>query len=303
MDLPPLRSFLVLARTGNVTRAAEELQLTQPAVSNQLARLERELGLPLFDRTPKGMALTEAGRLFRRYAEEALGRLVDGREAIAQLAGLERGALAIGGGATATTYLLPPLLGRFHAQHPAIRLFVREQGSQAVVTSVLAGELDLGLVTLPLQAPSGARLHVERWVEDELLLIVPPGSPLERRRSFRWRDLEGQSLVLFEAGTAVRALIDQHLARAGIAVEVAMELRSIESIKQMVAQGIGAAFVSRFALQRRREGLACADAPLKRDLALITRADRLPSAAARAFLNLLRRPGRPAASAGAPRDA
>ncbi len=289
MELSPLRSFLVLARTGNVTRAAEELHLTQPAVSNQLARLEGELGQALFDRTPKGVALTEAGRLFRRYAEEALGRLDDGREALAELAGLERGALAVGGGATATTYLLPPLLGKFHAEHPAIRLFVREQGSEAVVAAVASGELDVGLVTLPIHTPSGVRLRVERWVEDELLLLVPPGSPLERRRTFRWRDLEGRSLVLFEAGSAVRALIDQHLARAGISVEIVMELRSIESIKQMVAQGIGAAVVSRFALRPRRTALACADGPLKRDLALITRADRTPSAAANGFLRLLRR--------------
>jgi LysR family cyn operon transcriptional activator len=294
VELGPLRSFLVLARERNVTRAAEVLHLTQPAVSNQLARLERELGR-LFDRTSKGLLLTPAGRLFHGYVEQALGRLDDGEAALAELAGLERGSLAVGGGATATTYLLPSLLGRFHAEHPAIRLFVREQGSQSVVEAVLSGELDLGVVTLPVETHAGGgarlevgRLEIERWLEDELLLIVPPGHALAKRRRYRWRDLDGQPVVLFEAGTAVRALIDRRLASAGIDVEIVMELRSIESIKQMVAQGIGAAFVSSFALGPQQRGLRCSEGRLARELALVYRADRTLSESARAFLELLR---------------
>jgi len=291
VELGPLRSFLVLARERNVTRAAERLMLTQPAVSNQLARLERELG-KLFDRTPQGLALTPAGELFRGYVEQALGRLDDGAVALAELAGLERGALAVGGGATATTYLFPSLLGRFHAAHPAIRLFVREQGSQSVVEAVLTGELDLGVVTLPVETGGGRlevdRLEVERWLDDELLLLVPPGHALARRRGFRWGELRGQPMVLFEAGTAVRALIDRHLAREGIDVEIVMELRSIESIKQMVAQGIGAAFVSSFALGPSQRGLRCSDQRLTRELGLVYRKDRTLSESARAFLELLR---------------
>jgi len=289
MDMAPLESFLVVARVGNVTRAAAELGLTQPAVSNQLARLEGELGQALFDRTPRGVALTAAGELFRGHVEDALAALGRGRQALDALAGLEVGTLSIGGGATATTYLLPPLLGAFHADHPAVRIFVREQGSAAVAAAVGAGELDLGIVTLPLGGAERARLRVIPWLQDELVLIVPPGHPLERRRTFRWRDLDGGDLVLFEAGSAVRGVIDDEVARAGVRVETVMELRSIESIKQMVAQGIGAGFVSPFALARGQRGRRCADGALRRDLGLVVRADRAPSPAARAFLALLRR--------------
>lgn len=288
MELDWLRSFLALAARGKMTRAAESLHLTQPAVSSQLARLESELGTRLFDRTPRGMTLTEAGRAFRVHAEGALERLEDGRRALGELRGLERGTLRIGGGATATTYLLPPLLGRFHARWPGIRLFLREQGSRAVVDAVVAGELDLGVVTLPIVEPEGAQLAIERWVEDELVLIVPRRHRLARQRRFGWADLAGQPLVLFEAGTAVRELIDHGLAGAGIAPSIAMELRSIESIKQMVAQGIGAGFVSRFALPRRARALVCQEGPLRRDLALVHRRDRTLPAAARAFLEGLR---------------
>jgi LysR family cyn operon transcriptional activator len=293
LELGPLRSFLELARLGNMTRVAEALHLTQPAVSNQLARLEGELGQALFDRTPAGMVLTRAGETFRSYAEDVFGSLEAGREAIDELAGLERGALAIGGGATATTYLFPPLLGRFHERYPSIRLFVREQGSQSVVEAVESGDLDLGVVTLPLPAGHAPRLSVESWVDDDLRLIVPGDHPLRRRKRFRWKELDGEALVLFEAGSAVRALIDRHLAQARIRVQPVMELRSIESIKQMVAQGIGAAFVSRFALASSAHSLVCSEGPLRRELAIVTRRGRTSSAATRAFLELLRlrRPG------------
>lgn len=288
MDIGALHSFLAIAREGHLTRAARTLHLSQPAVSAQLARLEDDLGTALFHRTPKGMALTEAGELFRAYAEQALLFLDDGREALEALRGLQRGVLSVGGGATATTYLLPPLLRRFHEAHPAIRLFVREQGSAAVVEGVLAGELDLGVVTLPIDT-RGDRLHVTPWLQDDLRLVVPPGHRLSRRRKFRWEELADEPLVLFEGGTAVRKLIDEALAAARVEPEIVMELRSIESIKQMVAQGIGSAFVSRFALPERHGGLVPRDGAdgLVRALAVIRRADRRPSAAARAFLGLM----------------
>lgn len=284
MELAPLRSFLAIAREGHMTRAAKTLHLTQPAVSAQIARLEDDLGTPLFHRTPKGMALTEAGVLFRHHVEEAFLWLDDGRTAVQGLSGLTSGSLAIGAGATATTYLLPPLLRVFHERHPGIQIQVREQGSQAIVDAVLAGTLDLGVVTLPLDPQ--ARLTATPWIEDELRLIVPPNHPLADQHTYRMRDLNGQPLVLFEAGSAVRLLIDQALSDANAEVEIVMELRSIESIKQMVAQGIGAAFVSQHALPD-GEGLTSSRSRLQRTLAAVHRSDRDPTAAATAFLALM----------------
>ena len=272
-----------------MTRAAHQRGLTQPAVSAQLSKLEELLGHVLFDRTPKGMVLTEAGRVFLAHVEGATSHLAAAQVELEQLSALEAGALAIGGGATATTYLLPPLLGRFHGLHPAVRLFVREQGSQSVVEAVQRGELDLGVVTLPISTASGSqvKLAVEPWIEDELRLIVPPNHSLRRAASFEWSQLSGQPFVLFEAGSAVRSLIDRRLDDAGIRVEIAMELRSIESIKQMVAQGIGAAFVSRFALANIDQGVRCDNPTLQRDLAIIYRRDRTLGVAAQAFLRLM----------------
>ncbi len=289
-DLAPYSTFLLIAREGNLTRAAEAVHLTQPAVSAQLAGLEASLGQMLFDRTPRGMVLTEAGRTFRRYVEEALERLASGRRAVDALAGLEHGRLAIGGGATATTYLMPRLLGRFHQRFPGIQLFVREQGSSAVVAAVFAGELDIGIVTLPVTGHDQrilSRLRVEPWKEDELQLILPPGHALRTRKTFRWKELAGQPLILFEAGSAVRLLLESHIEAAGIEVQAVMELRSIESIKRMVAEGIGAAFVSRYALREGEHGLWCGSGRIRRKLAVVTRKDRTASAAARTFRKTL----------------
>lgn len=289
MELGPLHSFLAVARDGQMTRAARRLQLSQPAVSAHIARLEEELGTALFHRTPKGMELTEAGLVFRRHVEQALVWLEDGRAAVQALRGLHRGTLLLGGGATATTYLLPRLLRAFRDAHPGVRLLVREQGSSAIVDGVLAGDLDLGVVTLPADASRSAALQVVPWVTDDLRLLLPPGHRLSHRSGFTWSDLDGEPLVLFEAGTAVRRVLDEAFAAAGITPGIVMELRSIESIKQMVAQGIGAAFVSRFALPPGTVGLVPSDGrPLTRELAIVHRSDRTLSPAARAFLRFMR---------------
>ena len=290
MDLVSLRAFVAIAREGNLTRAAKQLGYSQPAVSLQIGRLEEELGTALFDRTGRGMRLTEAGAVYLTHVGDALRALETGRSALDELAGLERGAVRIGGGATATSYLLPAVLSRFHEVYPSIQFHVREEGSADVLEGVLGGELDLGVVTWPLPLAPGLveRLRVEVWRDDELVLIVPTGHRLEGRATFRWADLDGEPLVLFRAGTAVRSIIDRALLDAGIDVRIIMELSSIAAIRQMVQQGIGAGFVSRDALTEGSLGLSCVEGPLTRQLALVRPANQRPSRAVRALLEVLR---------------
>ncbi len=282
MELTPLRYFIAIARAGHMTRAARTLGVTQPALSAMLRKLEAEAGADLLHRTGRGVELTDAGRVFLQHAEEAVRGADAGLRAVRELTGLERGSIRVGGGATAITYLLPRVVSAFRRAHPELRFFVREAGSSAVAGAVASGELDLGIITLPLGQAGDGDLLTIRLVEDELRLIVPPGHALAGRRQFRWADLAGESIVAFEAGTAVRAVIDRSSARAGVALNVAMELRSIESIKQMVGARIGVGFVSRFALGE-GEGLVCRDGGLSRELAVVRRRDRMPSAAAAEF--------------------
>ena len=239
MELTPLRYFVAIAAERHMTRAAQRLGVTQPALSAALKRLEAEVGAELFHRTAKGVELTGAGRVFLEHADDVIRRAEESVRAVRQLAGLERGSIAVGGGATATGYLLPAVVGQFRKQHAGIRFSVREAASRTVAEAVLGGSLDLGIVTVPAEVPGGADLMEVASLEDELLLIVPPGHRLSGRKSFRWRDLEDEHFIGFEAGTAVRSVIDDAATEAGVALDVVMELRSIEAIKQMVRARIG----------------------------------------------------------------
>lgn len=268
-----------------MTKAARQLGVTQPALSAMLKKLEREVGADLVHRVGRGIELSEAGRLFLEYADGAIRSAEAGVQAVRELAGLERGSIRVGGGATATTYLLPRVVSAVRKDHPGVHFYVREAGSAAVASAVASGELDLGIVTLPVETSREEELVALPLVEDELRLITPPGHRLEK--SFWWENLAGEAVVGFEAGTAVRELIDRAAGAAGVRLNIVMELRSIESIKSMVAAGIGVGFVSRFAL-REGEGLKCRDAGLTRQLAIVRRLDRQPSAAVAEFERVLK---------------
>lgn len=301
MELTPLRYFRTIAQLGHMTRAAKALGVSQPALSAMLKKLESEVGAALLDRTGRGVALTEAGRVFLGHAEDAIRRADAGVQAVRELTGLEKGSIRIGAGATATSYLLPPVVSAVRRRHPGLTFYVREAGSNAVAAAVLSGELDLGIVTQPMAHPEAGELLVQALVDDELRLIVPPGHALHARArgksgTFSWRDLAGESVVAFEAGTAVRDMVDRASHKANVGLHVVMELRSIESIKQMVAAGIGVGFVSRFALDEPDhngknpgarstdgQGLACREGRLSRELVLIRRRDRMPSSAVAEF--------------------
>ncbi len=288
MELRDLRYFRAIAAARHMTRAAEQLGVSQPALSAMLKKLEGELGVPLLHRTGRGVELTEAGRAFLAFADESVLAADAGVKAVREIAGLQRGSIRIGGGATATAYILPSVVGEIRRRHAGLTFYIREAGSSAVVASVLSGELDLGIVTLPVKSPGSGDLLTTPLVDDELRLIVPPKHRLEAPAgkktvgSFRWKDLAGEPFVAFEAGTAVRTIVDQAAADAGVMLNVVMELRSIESIQRMVAAGIGVGLVSRFALEP-HEGMTCRDGRIARKLAIVRRSDRVPGLAAAEF--------------------
>jgi DNA-binding transcriptional LysR family regulator len=286
MELTPLRYFQAIARHQHLTRAARELGVTQPALSAMLKKLEKHVGTPLVHRSGRGVALTEPGKAFLAHAEEAIRRAEQAVQIAREMAGLQQGHIRVGAGATATGYLLPRVIGAMRQVHPGLRFYIREAGSAAVAEAVASGELDLGIVTLPVHTTDDRAVTTRPLIDDDLRLIVPPGHGLAGKRSFRWSDLAGQPVVAFEAGSAVRELIDAAALAAGVELTVVMELRSIEAIRAMVAAGIGVGLVSRFAIPA-SEGLTCRDSDLKRKLAIIKPAGRRLSPAAEAFEGML----------------
>ncbi len=286
MELTTLRYFRTIVQAGHMTRAAAQLGVSQPALSASIKKLEAEVGLPLLHRTRRGVSPTDAGRVFLEHAESSLRSAAAGVDAVRQLAGLESGSIRVGGGATAISYVLPPVIRTLRKSHPGLKFYIREAGSSAVAAAVVSGELDLGIVTLPIRGDDDAKLVLAATFDDELRLIVPPGHRLAGRKSFAWKDLAGEAFVGFEAGSAVREVIDSAARAAGVTLDTVMELRSIGSIKSMVLAGVGVAFVSKFVLGPRDElgpGLACRDGPVGRRLALVRRSGRVPTPAAAAF--------------------
>jgi DNA-binding transcriptional LysR family regulator len=242
MDLLLLRSFLTVVDTGAVTEAAVRLKMSQPALSRRLQQLEQQLGASLLARGRKGVELTDIGRLVAAEGRLLVERYDRLREQVAAYQGLEGGTVRIGGGATAVSFVLPAAIAAFQADHPRIRFHLKEAGSREVAEDVAGGRLDLGLVTLPVQA---RELEVRPLLEDRIVLVARQDHALAKGRRVRAADLSGLTFVGFEAGSAIRQIIDAALREAGVEMNVVMELRSIPAILRMVATTGNLAFVSR----------------------------------------------------------
>lgn len=285
LELGPLRTLVAIARYGTLTEAARRLSLSQPAATHQIHQLERQLGMPVFERRGRRLALTEAGQLVLARATRLLAELeaLDGE--LQALQGLTGGQVRIGGGATAIVHLLPALIGTFQHAHPGISFYLREGATAPITAAVAAGELDLGIVTLPCEQPG---LLVEPWLEDRVHFVARPDAPLVGRQ-LSPSDLEGQPFVHAAPGMPLRQLAEGALQLAGVAPRVIMELQSIEAIKASVEEGLGyAALGERTVARELADGrlvkLDIAGFALRRRLGLIVRAASPLAPAVAAFL-------------------
>jgi DNA-binding transcriptional LysR family regulator len=290
LNLHRLRVFHAVARRESYSRAAEDLRISQPAVSKHVLDLEEELETRLFHRLGRRIVLTEAGRLMADYAQRIFLLADEARRALEELHGLERGALRLGASSTPGNYLLPKALAAFRTRHPRLELSLDILASREVVERVIRQELDLGFVG----ATFAADLHVQPYVEDELVLVLRPGHPLATLRSILREALEKETFILRDVASGTRRVAEEELKARGITVRRVLELRSVEAIKQAVAEGLGVSFISRFAvaLEVRHKVLAiAADRSLRfpRPLVMISRKDARLSPAALAFAALVRK--------------
>ncbi|MEW8394555.1 MAG: LysR substrate-binding domain-containing protein, partial [Candidatus Thiodiazotropha sp.] len=282
-----MRSLLAVADSGSITEAADRIGLTQPALSRRLQQLEEQFGAELLSRGRKGAQLTEIGRLVEQEARILVNRFDHLREQVREHQGLEGGTVRIGGGATAVSFVLPKAIARFRLEHPGVRFQLKEAGSIEVAGDVISGRLELGLVTLPVQA---RELQIWPLITDRIVLVAPQDHPLARQGEIDAKALDGLAFVGFEADTAVRQIIDAALREAGVEMNVVMELRSIPAILRMVATTGNLAFVSRMGVDTLAgvceievRGLGIA-----RELAVIAKRGSSLSPAAQAFSALLR---------------
>jgi len=290
MNLVLLRSFVAVAESGTITDAAERLRVTQPALSRRIHQLEEFFGVPLFHRSRKGIALTPAGEMVVPEAVILIDRFDNLRAEVTAHAQLEGGTVRIGGGATAVSYVLPGAIAAYQSDYPAVRFEVKEAGSREISTNVVNGQLELGVVTL---SGSSSDLDIHPLVEDAIVPICGRSHPLSRAKQLDTSRLTGQGLVGFEAGSAIRQLIDNALHQAGIEMNVVMELRSIPGIVRMVATTGNLAFVSRIGLENDSSVriLHVQGLEIRRQLAVVMRRGAPLSPAAARFAERLLHPG------------
>ncbi|MCE5322753.1 LysR family transcriptional regulator [bacterium] len=288
MELFQLRSFLKVAQEGSITRAAEGLFITQPAVTAHIQSLEKELGASLFDRTGRGVQLTEAGHALVDYAKKSLAILDECRQVIADLGSCKAGTLIIGAGVTTSIFLLPKWLGIFRKQYPDIDVIVRTGRSREVASMILNREIDLGFVTSPVEH---ADLRITGLCDESIQLVASPGWS-GKGSSIAAHDLSEAPLILFPKNSGFRDYLDRIFANAGITPKVKMESDSLEAIKSFVESGLGVSFLPMSAVEEEIASgtliaLETSCLPnLVRKTSAIYRIDRYLSASARAFLEI-----------------
>ncbi len=246
MTFRQLEAFLAVVRERSFSRAAGRIHLSQPTLSEHIRELERELGKRLFGRRGRAVTLTEAGRVFQPHAARVATAADDARQAMAHLDGLRHGSLVVGAGTTPGIYVLPRVVAAFQRRYPGIELRLHVANSGVIEQRVRDGEVDLGVVGGHVLGP-GERC-VAAGLVDELVLIVPRGHRWARRGRVGRGDLARERLLVREAGSATRQVMERALQQAGVTPAATMELNHTEAIKECVMAGLGVAFVSSYAV-------------------------------------------------------
>ena len=289
LQLAHVRTLEVVARHGSFSRAATELNLTQPAVSMQVSQLEQRLGLPLLERVGKRAFPTRAGEVLLAHAARAVAELEAGVAMVQRLRGLVAGRVRIGTSASISIYLLPPVLRRVRARHPEVELVVVTGNAPEIARAVVANTLDVGIVSLPVRE---RELTILPFYRDELVAIAPPEARWRRRRTIGAAELARETLILFEQGSTQRRVVDQWFRGAGVSPGQAMELGNTEAIKKLVGAGLGLSMGSWFAVRndaQARRLVALRLIPrLVHQRGIILRKDKPSSPALTAVLDALR---------------
>ncbi|HSK15228.1 MAG TPA: LysR substrate-binding domain-containing protein [Gaiellaceae bacterium] len=244
-DSTRLRLLVEIGRQGSVSAAARAVGIGQPSASEHLRKLEAAAGQRLVERDGRGSRLTEAGRTLAGHAAQALQTLDAGEEELRRLAGLEAGTVRIGASTTPGVYLLPDTLGCFRRDHPNVTVEVEIGSTGDILDRLLAGGVQLALVG---EADPDERIRLEPFLADEIVGVARPGVLELRDGRARLSDLAGQTLLVREARSSTRRVADRALAAAGIWPARVWELDSSEAIKRAAREGLGVAFLSRYAV-------------------------------------------------------
>ena len=295
-EIDQLLVFCHVVRLGSFTKAAEELCLTQPAVSAQIAKLEQRLKVRLLDRLGRRVYPTDPGRLLYSYAEqvERLSAILsEAEQAVAEMEPELKGRVTVGSSPTIAIYLLPRLLGQFKREHPKVEISLAVGQTREVLESMVDNMYDFALVEGPGKAPG---LLFERLMDDELQLVVAPDHPWASRRSegITMEELSQTPLICHRQGSGTQTAIEREFQRRCIQINRSMEVENNEVVKRMVEAGLGVSILSRLVIQQELErgslvAVPVNDAAFVRGLRLVTRRGKHLTRPVREFLLFFRK--------------
>jgi DNA-binding transcriptional LysR family regulator len=303
MDLRQLGYLVALAEERNFTRAAAREHIAQPALSQQIRRLEDELGLALVQRTTRRVEMTEAGRLLVGRSRRVLAELEAAQTEMLGLRGMQAGHLTIGAMHTMGPIDLSLALALFHERHPGVDLTVREHSSEEMAEMLRVDELDLAFLSVTERIESHA-LGLEQLVSEELVVLLPRDHALGRRRRLSMSELANEHFISFREGARLRELLVGASRAAGFEPIVKLESNESQRVRRLVARGLGVAILPRSDAEGPGADVAVATLPepaLTRDITLAWRAERRHAPAAAEFLKLARTTYAPPKHTNSPR--
>ncbi|MEO6053596.1 MAG: LysR family transcriptional regulator [Chthoniobacterales bacterium] len=249
MEMHQLRYALAVARMGNFSRAAEECHVSQPSLSQQIQKLEKELGERLFDRMKRQVKITAAGEAFLRRATRILEEVDAAQREASEAKDLLRGVMTIGVLPTIAPYLLPKVMAQFMEKFPGVEIVVQEDTTARLLRHLLAYEIDFALVSNPIQDD---RLEIRELFSEELLLALTPGHPLTRKRTVAAADFEKERLIVMKEGHCLGDQVSHFCERRDLHPQISFRSAQLETIQSLVHSGLGISLIPAMAAQRSR---------------------------------------------------
>lgn len=290
ITLRQLEIFERVANGQHVTKASEQLLLSQSAVSMAIAELEKFAGAPLFERRGRRLLLNDRGRLILPEVYEVLRRVGTIEQFLNESIGEPVGVLNVGASTTIGNYLLPAIVGEFSRHYPRAKALLHVGNTQQIETAVENGEFDLGLIEGP---PHLASLESTPWRDDELVVIAGNDHPWAHGRKSSVEQMENASWIMREKGSGTKEVFEAAMGAAGIRFTIAMELGHTEAIKKAVEAGLGVGCLSRMAVQRELDNGWLVEAKttldLRRKLIILTRNSGYRTPLLKAYLSLLQK--------------
>ena len=284
LTLRQLKIFSQAARRSSLTRAAQDLHLSQPAVSMQIKQLEESVGMPLFDRVGKRLQLTEAGRELNRYSREITAKVDEIAQVMDEIKGLRRGSLTIAVATTVSQYAIQAVAG-FHRRYPGIRVSLDVTNRKSLLSQLETNEADIVLMGFP---PKKGKLEAVPFMDNPLVVIAAADHRLAGRKTVKLSEIVGETFLLREPGSGTRQAIERYLRRKGVSLSATLFMSGNEAIKYGVEAGLGLAIVSRHTISLElKTGRLCElpvrGFPLVRQWYIVRPTAKRYSAAARAF--------------------